>query len=272
MSENNTQALEKVDGTALANYGERNEIRELSDRMMAFHPAYEDVGKSGMIAAAQLAIMSGANPLPTTGEIHIWKDWKGKNVVMLGIAFWRRKAREVDTPIWYIDNEDTDQTRRVYEPRTMVGEERQQYHILAGDVASICKAYRLSEYLKLVESGVPWLVAQQMVCRTGIGVIKKADMVARKATKSRAKGDPIDPPNGRTWEWVANKRAEQDVYRALSLINENFASKQPSNIRILEFNDDAETEEVSSQPLLEPPPSPDWEEEYGDNDDLFTYE
>jgi hypothetical protein len=42
--------------------------------MMKFHPAYTDVGDAGMIAAAQLAILSDANPLPTMGEIHVWKN------------------------------------------------------------------------------------------------------------------------------------------------------------------------------------------------------
>jgi hypothetical protein len=251
MNENpNGQTLPSVIGTSLSNYGEREEVRELASRMMKFHPAFKDVGETGMIAAAQLAILSGANPLPTAGEIHVWQDWRGETVVMLGIAFWRRKAREVDAPIWFVDVQDTQQARRSYEPRLMHEAERAAHGVLDGDIAAICKAYRLSEYLKLIEVGTPWQVAQPMITRTGIGIVKHKETVAQKATRMRSVGDPIEPPHGRTWVWVACKRAEQDVYRALSLINENFYSnpvvaipspQQPTNsmsdLTDEEFND-----------------------------------
>ena len=228
MNENgNEQALINVNGTALASFGERAEVRELAARMMKFHPAYRDVGETGMIAVAQLAILSGANPLPTAGEIYAWIDWRGDLVAMLGIAYWRRRAREVDAPIWFVDTEDRDPNRRSYEPRQMQDAERAAYGVLDGDSAAICKAYRMSEYLKLLEAGTPWHTAQQMLTRTGIGVVKHRETVAQKATRTRSIGDPIDPPHGRTWAWVACKRAEQDVYRALSLINENFIGNQP---------------------------------------------
>lgn len=218
----NGQVLESVNGSVLAAYGERAEVRELANRMMKFHPAYSDVGETGMIAAAQLAILSGANPLPTTGEIHIWKDWRGELVVMLGIAFWRRKAREVDAPVWFLDTDDRNQDRRNYEPRLMTLDERREHGVIEGDVSAICKAYRMSEYLELIKAGIPWPNAQLMLMRTGIGIVNREEMFARKDTRYRKKGDPIDPPHGRSWAWVACKRAEQDVYRALSLINENF--------------------------------------------------
>ena len=227
MSTNGT-ALDTVQNTALAAYGERAEVRELAARMMKFHPAYNDVGEARMIAAAQLAILSEANPLPTAGEIHIWKDWRGQLVVMLGIAFWRRKAREVDALVWFVDTGDHNQERRSYEPRLMLDEERTAYGVQPGDVAALCKAYRMSEYMKLLEAGIPWAVAQLMITRSGIGVVKRTEMFAKKDTRYRKAGDPIDPPHGRTWAWVACKRAEQDVYRALSLINENFY-QQPSH-------------------------------------------
>lgn len=156
MNENgNEQSLLNVNGTALASYGERAEVRELAARMMKFHPAYKDVGETGMIAVAQLAILSGANPLPTAGEIYAWIDWRGDLVAMLGIAYWRRKAREVDAPIWFVDTEDRNPDRRSYEPRQMQDAEREAYGVFDGDIAAICKAYRLSEYLKLKPPGKP---------------------------------------------------------------------------------------------------------------------
>ncbi len=244
----NGQTLPSVIGTSLSNYGEREEVRELATRMMKFHPAYKAVGETGMIAAAQLAILSGANPLPTAGEIHIWQDWRGETVVMLGIAFWRRKAREVDAPIWFVDVNDTNQDRRNYEPRLMQDDERAAHGVLDGDIAAICKSYRLSEYLKLIGVGTPWQVAQQMITRTGIGIVNHKETVAQRKTKYRNIGDPIDPPHGRTWVWVACKRAEQDVYRVLSLINENFYGVQSATAHPERLNEVELAETAVSTP------------------------
>lgn len=199
-----------VEGTAIAEYGERVEVRELTDRMMAFHPAANDVGERGMLAVAQLAILTGANPLSTTGEVYPYMD-KGKLKVVLGIAYWRRKAREVDTPCWYVGSAGEGKGQRNYEPRMMTGDERAEHGVQEGDRAAICKAYRMSEYLELLKAGINWQVAQQMIARVGIGIVTASEVSKRKGYH----------PTGRTWQWVANKRAEQDVYRGLSLITEN---------------------------------------------------
>ncbi len=207
-----------VEGTAIASYGERAEVRELTSRMMKFHPEAHAVGEAGMLEVAQLAILTGANPLPTTGEIYVYKDGRGVHVI-LGIAYWRRKAREVDTPIWYEDWGDTNQDRRDYQPRKMLPEERALNGVLEGDIAGICKCYRLSEYLKLTGSGMPWKVAQSAISRTGIGIVNVSELTAKN-------GSAKAPPKGRSWQWVANKRAEQDVYRLLSLTSESIGATQ----------------------------------------------
>jgi len=202
MSSNGSVATKTPDfpvaGTILADYGEREEVRELAARMMAFHPAFTDVGETGMIAAAQLAILSGANPLPTLGEIHVWIDNQGKLVAMLGIAFWRRKAREVDAPLWYVDPDNPDINTRSYEPRLMTEAEKEFYQIEAGAVAAICKGYRLSEYQTLLNAGMPWKVAQMQLCRTGIGTVSHFERFAQRDTRYYQKGDALRPPNGRS--------------------------------------------------------------------------
>ena len=57
---------------------------------------------------------------------------------MLGIAYWRRKAREVDAPIWFVDSENPDPEQRSYEPRQMQDAEREAYGVFDGDIAAIC--------------------------------------------------------------------------------------------------------------------------------------
>ena len=198
--------------TTLSAYGERDDVREIASRLMALHPAAKEVGEKGMQAVAQLAIMCGANPLPGAGEIYIWVDNKGKIVVFLGVAYYRRIASQKDTVMWAF-NELKGQ------PRPMTPEERKQLSIHSNDVAAICEGLKLSEYQALLNAGVPWDAAQQMLKRTSYAVVSHDEMFYQRDTKYRKKGDPVDPPHGRTWQWVAEKRAEIGIYRMLALVD-----------------------------------------------------
>ncbi|MCW7072215.1 MAG: hypothetical protein OCU12_07840 [Methanophagales archaeon] len=208
-----------VTGTALEPYGEREEVREMVYRLMKFHPKAQEMGKEVMLSVAQLAILTGANPLEPTQEIQVW-DHYGTPRVMLGIAFWRRKAREVDAPVWWIDSDATGPAR-YNEPRPMTQAERDEHAPGIIGFTAICKCYRLSEYLALLDRNVPHREAARMLVRTGIGVVTQDEMIMKRNTKYNKKGDPKPPPNGRSWQWVAEKRAEQDVYRKLALIAPN---------------------------------------------------
>lgn len=203
MSENKSlQVIDTVKKTRLAIYGERDEVNELMGRLMALHPSAQQFGEGAMRTIAQLAIMTGANPLPTAGEIWIWPDYSngGKPVIDLGIAFYRRRAREVDTVIWG------------KEPQKMTPAEEQRYGVpLAGFVA-ICSGSRLSEVKELVALGVDFDKAVMMTRRDGVGVVDESELTT-------SKGKTRQPPKGRTWQWVAEKRAEKDFYRKQGLIH-----------------------------------------------------
>lgn len=209
-------AIETIEPNNIVHiYGERDEVREIASRLMSLHPAAKEVGERGMQAVAQLAIMCGANPLPGAGEIYVWVDNKGNIVVFLGVAYYRRIASQKDTVMWAFNDRHTGQPR----PMTPEERERQQPYIHPNDAAAICEGFKLSDYQALLSSGVPWDAAQQMLKRTSYAVVNRDEMFYQRDTKYRKKGDPVDPPHGRTWQWVAEKRAEIGIYRMLAMVD-----------------------------------------------------
>lgn len=185
MTNDNMAIVEHVNGTSLEAYQSRDEVRELTDRLLSLHPAASEVGKGGMLAVAQLALLVGASPLPGTNEIHVWKSGS-KIQFQLGINFYRRKAQERGGVLWEI------------QPRQMRDDEREEYGVPKGVLAAVCKAARRDDVEKYMRAGFKANQIWEMVGRVGIGV---ANVNEGKA--------------GRTAIWTAFKRAEVDLYRAL---------------------------------------------------------
>ena len=198
----------RVEAIALP-YAQREDVRELTKRLMHFHPAANKFGQPVMLKVAQLSIAHGANPFPGPAqEVHVWKGGKqlvdgervdAPPVIYFGIHFYRRKAREVDAIAWS------------FEPRRMMPDERKRHNIPEESIAAICAGSRVSEMKAMRTLGASFMEARDATRRTGIGVVEVKELTDRH-------GKPIDPPRGRTWEWVASKRAEMDFYRSQSLL------------------------------------------------------
>jgi len=185
MSDDKLAVIENVNGTALESYQSRDEVRELADRLLSLHPAAGEVGKPGMIAVAQLALLVGASPLPGTNEIHVWKSGQ-KIQFQLGINYYRRKADEQGGVLWSL------------QPRQMRDDEREENGVANGMLAAICKAVRRDDMENYAAKGYKANQIFEMCGRTGIGT----------AGTNEGKA-------GRTAIWTAFKRAEVDLYRAL---------------------------------------------------------
>lgn len=189
MSNKALATIENVNGTALEPYRDRDEVRELTTRLLSLHPAASEVGEKGMTAVAQLALMIGASPLPGVNEIHVWtKEVKGQKVVQfqLGINYFRRKALEYGGAIW--------QTQ----VRQMDDRERDVYGIHQGQLAAICRAVRVTDMEKWMDKGLTVNQIFDMLGATGT------------ATAGTNEGK-----HGRPAVWTAFKRAEVDLYRQL---------------------------------------------------------
>ena len=189
MSNETSVAVREYDlsGTALERYGSRSVARELMRRLMMLHPEAKQVGEAGMLAAAQLAIVVGANPMPSTNEIHVWTQG-GKVQIDLGINFFRRRANELGGIYW------------VEDPRMMTEQECEEYDInYKVVIGAIAKGARMDKVRELMAMGLPWEAAIKGVTRVGIGIVER---------NSRAK-------QGRPLSWTALKAAEKDLCRAL---------------------------------------------------------
>ena len=222
MTNVNGKDLAVVDNKTVALIGDDNSLQTVTDRLMALHPAAEEVGKAGMRLVAQLAIMTGANPLPTSGEVWVWKD-RDRLVVDLGVAYYRRMARKNDEIFW------------VEEPRPMTDAERKTNTVPEGALASICKAYCGSKLVRLRDMGAPWLTAEARATRTSTAVVDYEEMFRTRAHQKGwwKEGDPIKPPKGRTWQWVCDKRAEKGFYRTEALIDTTFTDRLEEVQRIV---------------------------------------
>lgn len=205
-------SLVKAPQDTIQVYGEESDLQLMVDRLMAVHPQARKLGVEVMRTVAQIAILSGANPLPTAGEIYCWEDPRTQGVqVYLGIKYYRRKAREKDMVIWTLGNA----------PRPMTEQERKFYDVPTDAKASICEGYLKSEIealLPLIEAGLMSPIeARDSVARKGIGFVTIDNMVRKRRDGSGTYNVP--PPNGRSWSWVATKRAEMDILSLFSLID-----------------------------------------------------
>lgn len=183
----NALVVSNGNGPALAHYQGREEVRELGDRLMKMHPAAGEVGPDAMRAAAQLALLLGANPLPGANELHVWKDKDGRVCMSLGINYWRRKAGEWGDVLYQV------------QPRLIRPNEATEYGVPNGVMAAICKGARAADMIRYRGLGFTTNEVWDMCGRTGIGTV----------------GANEYPKKGKPLSWSALKRAETDLLRQL---------------------------------------------------------
>lgn len=193
---------------------------EAIDRAVAIiqtaHQKAAEIPPLVMRAAAILALQVGANPNPLVGELWIYPI-KGNYVPSLGIAYYRRIAEENGTRVMYVPPANVDGYHALSnEPRAMTEEERQRFSVPTLVDASICRGYRGDRLLELLDRGVPWRDAVEMLARTGIAYLRDDE-------KRDRGGKYMDPPNGRSWQWKCDKRAETDLYRKLGVVAHSVA-------------------------------------------------
>lgn len=187
------QIVERVADTQLAAYADRDLVRELAYRLMKFHPAAKEVGQDAMLAAAQLAIVMGASPLPGTNEIHIYRDNRGVTV-QPGINYWRRRATQYGGIHWII------------RPRPMTDDEVALYGLSKNELGAICRASRQFDVDDLMSKGLNIREARESSGATGLGTV---------TTDTASSGRYKEQKNGRPLIWTAIKRAETDVLKQL---------------------------------------------------------
>lgn len=225
------KSLAVSNGKAVTAYASQDEVDGLSDRLMLLHPEARALGAPTMRLVAQAALATGANPLPPPlGEIYVWKDHRGNLSLDLYIGYYRRVAQRADTITWLED------------PRLMTEAEREAHGLGPKDIGAICRAARLSKVKDIQAAGFNLQDALQLAARTETAVVRHEEMFVQKNSTYRKKGDPIAPPNGRTWAWVAQKRAEKAYYRAEALVQSSLTDRIAENADLIRFQLDSREE------------------------------
>lgn len=171
---------------------DRDKVRNLGEALMSMHPSAAEVGAKAMFTVAQLALVTGANPMPATNGIHVWKS-KDKVQIQFGIGFWRSQAEIEGGMLWIIP------------PRPMSEKEREEYSIMDTQLASICSGCLTKNALDLLRDaksmgiGMSLSEAKMEVARTGIAIVTKTEYAKV----------------GRPLQWTADERAERDLLRKL---------------------------------------------------------
>lgn len=182
----------------------QEQIITLGDNLMGVHPAAKDIGKVGMRTVAQLAIMTGANPLPGTNGIHPWIDNKGKLCIQFGIGFWRGEVEKRGGMIW------------VDRPRLMTDDERTNWGVSENEVGFICRGTTWDAVKKIrqeeMELGgeLSLKEAREMLYKEGVGIVGMETWGNSSNYKEQK--------TGRSLYWTAAERAERDLCRKLAPI------------------------------------------------------
>lgn len=193
------QTLVKANGGAIAAFGSRDEVRELTERLKIVLPGGGvNLNRNQIIALAQASVAHGLDPM--NGELYILVDRDGKSHgLMIGIKGLRKKAREQITANGRTGNFWCDF------PEITDLEQRARYGVGEKDLAFECRLYdsdNIRTYVeateRLLKAGIPWEAVERMVgsrpYTTGIGILKAADktkMERVQCAMKRAESDAL---------------------------------------------------------------------------------
>lgn len=181
---------------SLIPYGDRDEVKELSERIIHFLPGAKSMGQAGALALAQVAVAMGLNPFNN----EIWaipqKDRDGRVVgynIMAGIKGLRRAAK--------MQAQASGGLYPFYNPafRMLTPEEVDFYAVRPGDKAIVCV---LEIFL---QPGHPYYMANnyRRCVVEGVGIWRKGEktrmepaMCSRKRAESDALKIAFDLPFG----------------------------------------------------------------------------
>lgn len=184
----------------------RADVVQFADTLMGIHPEADTIGTRGMRVVAQLAIATGANPLPGTNGIHAWVDNKSKMCIQLGIGYWRQQAEMAGGILW------------IRRPRPMTDQEREDHEVTEQQQASICIGALSRDVFSLLKNAqdcgfeLSLAEAKNEVARVGAGIVNPGEYAKK----------------GRSPQWTADLRAERDLLRQLVPAMSMNASERPA--------------------------------------------
>lgn len=185
-------------------YGSRDDVREIIHRLVKVGHISCSYGQEVVCAVAQISLITGADPTQASGELYVWVS-QGQLCWHLGYKFWERRSME-QGGILFLDH-----------PAKMTPERRDEWGVEQNAVATAYTRgighFQLLEKWKELKGIMQGSEIKRAYAREGIGIVHKTETVSYKNDK------PISPPKGKTWQWVASKRARMDLQRQLFPLN-----------------------------------------------------
>ena len=172
-------------------------ILQLAQRVLDFYPASKSITTEEAMQMAQMALMTGANPLGEEPEIKIYEEG-GKRVIMLSVTYYERRAREAGGVMYYP------------EARHMTAQERSGYLVDDGDLAIICLGIPVSRVreLRQMEFGINMILGNGRddtgMLQVGWGIVSSKEMSSTR-----------QPEIGGTWRKTAERRAVKHLLKKL---------------------------------------------------------
>lgn len=165
--------------TALALYGDSDEVKGLTTRLTYMLPNAEEIGQKGVALVAQIAIAHGLDPLPGSDHVYAWKQ-SGKLLVAIGYKGLLHLARQ--------------QVQFTHRSRPMTPAEREEHLLADTDIGYVTELYEIAKAAQCQQAGVPYFPI--------IGT-------AVWTTKDRV-------PAGKSGAWVARKNSLKDALRQIA--------------------------------------------------------
>lgn len=199
-------------GNALAQFGDRDQVREMADRIAKMMPGTTKLDATEALTVAQIAVAHGLDPF--NGEVWGLKGDNGKWYgTMVGIKGLRKAAkRQADTE----NGTYWTEVRRV-EPKTYNQPDNAVvYEVHLRDTVTM-QAYGKSLY-QLTQAGIPYAEAIKMIgsapVYVGVGIYKPDEhskMGAHSCAKKRAEADAIKQRYDVSFTGVQYTEAAEDV-------------------------------------------------------------
>lgn len=164
--------------TALALYGDSEEVKGLTERLTFMLPNAQEIGRPGVALVAQIAIAHGLDPLPGSDHVYAWKQG-GKLLVAIGYKGLLHLARQ--------------QVQFTHRSRRMTEDERDENLLGSQDIGYVTELYEISKAYECQQRGIPYFPI------IGMAVWRPKDSV----------------PAGKSGAWVAKKNSLKDALRQI---------------------------------------------------------
>ena len=179
--------------SALAIYGESEEVKALTARLGYLLPNADEIGQQGVALVSQIAIAHGLDPLPGSDHVYAWKKG-GKLTVVIGYKGMLHLARQ--------------QVHFTHQSREMTEEERAKRLLNEDQIGYVTEIWEIEKAKACKDAGIPYHPIR------GEAIWSPTETHYKKDGSTYTTYN--DVPRGRDGHWVARKNSLKDALRQIT--------------------------------------------------------